>query len=162
MPINQPTNGEVRVRIAVSGVNPADVQARSCDGHAQKVSEITPHLDGAGTADTVGEGVEETLVGHRVWLFMATAGRPTGTTAEYAVVPADRIAPLPNGASFDVGAALGVPALTAHRTLTVSEDGPRRLRPGALKDKIVLVAGGARRGRPATPRSNSPTGRAPP
>lgn len=138
-----PGTGEVRVRIAVSGVNPTDVQARSGDGHAQRRPEITPHLDGAGTVDAVGEGVDENLVGQRVWLFMAAAGRPTGTAAEYAVVPADRIAPLPNGTSFDVGAALGVPALTAHRTLTVSEDGPRRLRPGALKDKIVLVAGGA-------------------
>jgi NADPH2:quinone reductase len=50
---------------------------------------------------------------------------------------------LPEGTSFEVGASLGVPAMTAHRALTVSEDGPKRLNPGALTGKVVLVAGGA-------------------
>ncbi|MFB4262499.1 hypothetical protein [Nonomuraea sp. GTA35] len=63
---------------------------------------------------------------------MAAAGRPTGTAAEFTVVPAERAVPLPEEAGFDLGAALGVPALTAHRALTVADDGPRRLRPGAL------------------------------
>jgi NADPH2:quinone reductase len=45
--------------------------------------------------------------------------------------------------SFDVGASLGIPALTAHRCLTVSDSGPRRLAPGALAGQTVLVAGGA-------------------
>jgi NADPH:quinone reductase len=74
---------------------------------------------------------------------MAAAGRPTGTAAEFTVVPADHAAPLPDEAGFDVGASLGVPALTAHRALTVAEDGPRHLHPGALSGKIVLAAGGA-------------------
>lgn len=138
-----PGPGEVRVRVAVSGVNPTDVQARSGIGHAKNFPEITPHHDGAGTIDAVGDGVDPRRVGQRVWLFMAAAGRPTGTAAEFTVVPADRAVPLPDGAGFDVGAAIGVPALTAHRALTVAEDGPRRLRPGALEDKVVLAAGGA-------------------
>jgi NADPH2:quinone reductase len=50
---------------------------------------------------------------------------------------------LPDEASFDIGANLGVPAMTAHRALTVSEDGPARLYPGALTGRVVLVAGGA-------------------
>ncbi|SFJ75839.1 NADPH2:quinone reductase [Amycolatopsis sacchari] len=138
-----PGAGEVRVRVAVSGVNPTDVQARAGMGHAKNFPEITPHHDGAGTIDAVGEGVDPGRVGQRVWLFMAAAGRPAGTAAEYTVVPAERAVPLPDDAGFDVGAALGVPALTAHRALTVAEDGPRRLAPGALKDKVVLAAGGA-------------------
>ena len=93
--------------------------------------------------DAVGAGVDPGRAGERVWLFMATAGRPTGTAAEYTVVPAERAVPLPEGASFDLGASLGVPALTAHRALTVAEDGPRRLRPGALDGRVVLAAGGA-------------------
>jgi NADPH:quinone reductase len=50
---------------------------------------------------------------------------------------------LPDVGSFDLGASLGVPFLTAHRCLTVSEDGPARLGPGTLEGRTVLVAGGA-------------------
>ncbi|WP_033221886.1 NADPH:quinone reductase [Kitasatospora phosalacinea] len=139
----EPGPGEVRVRVAVSGVNPTDWQARSGAGHPRGFPETTPHHDGAGTVDAVGEGVERSRIGQRVWLFMAAAGRPTGTAAEFTVVPAEQAVPLPDGVGFDVGAALGVPALTAHRALTVAEDGPGRLRPGALDGKVVLAAGGA-------------------
>lgn len=138
-----PGPGEVRVRVAVSGVNPTDWKTRSGATNPKRFPEVTPHLDGAGVIDAVGEGVDRSRVGQRVWVFMATAGRPTGTAAEFTVVPADRAVPLPDEAGFDVGASLGVPALTAHRALTVAEDGPRRLRPGALDGKVVLAAGGA-------------------
>jgi NADPH2:quinone reductase len=138
-----PGPGEVRVRVAVSGVNPTDWKTRSGATNPKQFPEVTPHLDGAGVIDAVGEGVDQGRVGQRVWLFMATAGRPTGTAAEFTVVPAGRAVPLPDGAGFDLGASLGVPALTAHRALTVAEDGPRRLGPGALDGKVVLAAGGA-------------------
>ena len=138
-----PGPGEVRVRIAVSGVNPTDWQSRSGLAHPKQFPEITPHHDGAGEIDAVGEGVDGDRVGQRVWLFMAAAGRPTGTAAQYTVVPADRAVPLPEQADFDLGACLGVPALTAHRALTVSEDAPNRLAPGALDGRVVLAAGGA-------------------
>ncbi|MER6815448.1 NADPH:quinone reductase [Spirillospora sp. NPDC000708] len=136
-----PGPGEVRVRIAVSGVNPADLQARS--GGPLGFPEVTPHLDGAGVIDAVGDGVDPDRAGQRVWLFLAAAGRPTGTAAEFTVVPAEQAVPLPDEAGFEAGASLGVPALTAHRALTVAEDGPRRLRPGALDGRVVLAAGGA-------------------
>lgn len=138
-----PGPGEVRVRVAVSGVNPADRQARTGATGPMMFPEMTPHLDGAGVIDAVGDGGDQSRIGQRVWLFMAAAGRPTGTAAEFTVVPAEQAVPLPDGAGFDVGAALGVPALTAHRALTVAEDGPRRLRPGALDGRVVLAAGGA-------------------
>ncbi|WP_199516771.1 NADPH:quinone reductase [Nucisporomicrobium flavum] len=138
-----PGPGEVRVRVAVSGVNPTDWQARSGVAHRKQFPEVTPHLDGAGVIDAVGAGVDPARTGERVWLLLAAAGRPTGTAAEFTVVPADQAVPLPGEASFDVGASLGVPALTAHRALTVAEDGPRRLHPGALDGKVVLAAGGA-------------------
>ncbi|WP_460061105.1 NADPH:quinone reductase [Streptomyces sp. YKOK-I1] len=137
-----PGPGEVRVRVAVSGVNPTDWKARS-QPLPPGFAEVTPHLDGAGTIDAVGEGVDRSRVGQRVWVFLAAAGRPTGTAAEFTVVPAELAVTLPDQAGFDVGAALGVPALTAHRALTVAEDGPRRLRPGALDGRVVLAAGGA-------------------
>ncbi|MCP1501600.1 NADPH2:quinone reductase [Curtobacterium herbarum] len=144
-PVPEPGHGEVRVRVVVSGVNPTDWKARQGGtyGDGLPFPEITPNQDGAGIVDAVGPGVEGLSVGDHVWLFMAAASRPTGTAQEYTVVPATRVAPLPEGVSFDVGASLGVPAMTAHRALTVHEDGPARLSPGALTGRVVLVAGGA-------------------
>jgi NADPH2:quinone reductase len=144
-PVPEPGAGEVRVRVVVSGVNPTDWKARQGGtyGDGLPFPEITPNQDGAGVVDAVGDGVEGLSVGDRVWLFMAAASRPTGTAQEFTVVPAARVVPLPEGVSFDVGASLGVPAITAHRALTVHEDGPTRLSPGSLSGKTVLVAGGA-------------------
>jgi NADPH:quinone reductase len=140
-----PGQGEVRVRIAVSGVNPTDWKSRRGSGAGQSLPypEVTPHHDGAGVVDAVGDGVDDLAVGDRVWVYLAGHGRPTGTAQEYANLPAERVVRLPDGIGFDVGASLGVPALTAHRALTVAEDGPRRLEPGTLEGKFVLVAGGA-------------------
>ncbi|MCX4426321.1 hypothetical protein [Streptomyces mirabilis] len=70
---------------------------------------------------------------------MAAAGRPTGTAAEFTVLPAERAVPPPDKAGFDVDAALGVPA---HRALMVAEDEPRHRPPGALDGRVVLAAGG--------------------
>ena len=141
----EPGQGEVRVRIVVSGVNPTDWKSRlgSGAGAALPFPEVTPNQDGAGVIDALGEGVDDLAVGDRVWVYLAGHQRPTGTAQEYTNLPADRIVRLPEGTSFDIGASLGVPAMTAHRALTVSEDGPERLHPGALADKVVLVAGGA-------------------
>jgi NADPH:quinone reductase len=141
----EPAPGEVRVRVVVSGVNPTDWKSRrgSGDGAAPPFPEVTPNQDGAGVVDAVGEGVADLAVGDRVWMYLAGHLRPTGTAQQYTNLPASRVVRLPDGTSFDVGASLGVPAMTAHRALTVSEDGPARLQPGALAGKVVLVAGGA-------------------
>jgi NADPH2:quinone reductase len=82
-------------------------------------------------------------VGQRVWLTLAQHQRPFGTAAEFTTVPADLVFPLPDDCSFDLGAAMGVPAITAHRALTSIQSGPTRLRPGAMAGTTVLVAGGA-------------------
>ncbi|HSU35242.1 MAG TPA: NADPH:quinone reductase [Propionibacteriaceae bacterium] len=144
-PVTDPAPGEVRVRIAVSGVNPTDWKSRlgAGDGAAPPFPEVTPNQDGAGVVDAVGEGVTDLTVGDRVWIYLAGHQRPTGTAQEHTNLPAARVVRLPDEASFDVGANLGVPAMTAHRALTVSEDGPTRLHPDALTGKVVLVAGGA-------------------
>ncbi|OII35157.1 NADPH:quinone reductase [Curtobacterium sp. MMLR14_010] len=143
--VQEPGPGEVRVRVVVSGVNPTDWKARAGGtyGDGLPFPEITPNQDGAGVVDAVGPGVDELAVGDRVWLYMAAASRPTGTAQESTVVPASRAVRLPDGVSFDVGASLGVPAMTAHRALTTHEQGPARLDPGALEGRTVLVAGGA-------------------
>jgi NADPH:quinone reductase len=126
--------GEVRVKVEVSGVNPTDWKSRS-GATARPIGEFQiPHQDGAGVIDAVGAGVDPGRVGQRVWVWLAAAGQPWGTAAEYCVVPADQAVPLPDGISMELGASLGVPAMTAHRCLFA--DGP-------VADKYVLVAGGA-------------------
>ena len=143
--VTPPGPGEVRVRVVVSGVNPTDWKSRRGSGSGESLpfAEVTPDQDGAGVIDAVGDGVTDLAVGDRVWVYLAGHGRPTGTAQEYTNLPAERVVRLPEGIGFDVGASLGVPAMTAHRALTVAEDGPRRLQPGALDGKVVLVAGGA-------------------
>lgn len=144
--IRDPGPGEVRVRVVVSAVNPTDWKSRrgAKPGAPLPFRDVVPNQDGAGTVDAVGPGTSGFHIGDRVWLALAAYQRADGGTAqEYTVLPVERVFALPGNAGFDVGASLGVPAITAHRALTVAEDGPRRLHPGALQDKVVLVAGGA-------------------
>ncbi|GIF03428.1 NADPH:quinone reductase [Actinoplanes siamensis] len=136
--VPEPGDGEIRVRVVRSGVNPTDWKRRSA-GSAGSV----PNMDGAGIVDAVGPGVLSHHVGDRVWVMLAAHTGPFGTAADFSIVPAGHAFPLPEPMSYDAGAALGVPAVTAHRALTVSEVGPRRLSPGALEGRTVLVAGGA-------------------
>jgi NADPH:quinone reductase len=140
----EPGTGEVRVRIRVSGVNPTDWKSRRGAGPGQSTPfpQVVPNQDGAGVVDSVGPGTT-LVIGQRVWLWEAAWKRADGTAQEYVVLPERQAVPLPDDASFDLGASLGIPALTAHRTLTVSEGGPVRLSPGAMTDRVVLVAGGA-------------------
>jgi NADPH2:quinone reductase len=143
-PIAEPGPGEVRVRIQRSGVNPTDWKSRRGDGAGQPIDPPqTPNHDGSGVVDALGPGVDANLADRRVWVWEAAYQRPEGTAQEYAIVPAGRVVPLPDTASFDLGASLGVPFLTARRCLTVTEDGPTRLGPGTLRGRTVLVAGGA-------------------
>lgn len=142
--IAEPGPGELRVRVVVSGVNPTDWKARRGSGTAAATAESVPNQDGAGVVDAVGEGVAGFAVGDRVWLAISGWKRPaSGTAQEFTITLAERAFPLPDEVSFDAGANLGVPAVTAHRALTVSEDVPARLHPGALDGTTVLVAGGA-------------------
>jgi len=130
----EPGPGEVRVRLRVSGVNPTDWKIRA-GATPRALDEFQiPHHDGAGEIDAVGGGVDPGRVGQRVWVWLAASGRRWGTAAQWTVVPEHQAVPLPDSASLELGASLGVPALTAHRCLFA--DGP-------LADQTVLVAGGA-------------------
>jgi len=133
LPDPEPGPGEVRVRLAVSGVNPSDWKARS--GVRPMAGPIVvPHSDGAGVVDRVGPGVSARREGERVWVLNGQWGRPLGTAAEYVVLPEDLVAPLPDVCSFEEGACFGIPALTAWRAVTVD---------GSVEGRTVLVTGGA-------------------
>jgi NADPH2:quinone reductase len=136
IPTPEPGAGEVRVRIAASGVNPSDVKRRNAapPGSPAEFPVVIPHSDGAGTIDAVGAGVDAARVGQRVWLWNAQYGRANGTAAQYCVLPAAQAVPLPDGVDFAAGACFGVPALTAYQAIAI--DGPQR-------GRTLLVQGGA-------------------
>ena len=136
-----PGPGEVLVRLVRAGVNPTDWKFRA-GMMAKQFDEVAPGQDGAGVVEAVGEGVDDVTVGERVWLVLAQHGRAYGSAAELTVQPVSHVAHLPAEASFELGAALGVPAVTAHRALTSGES-VTRLEPDALLGQVVLVAGGA-------------------
>jgi NADPH2:quinone reductase len=130
----EPGPGEVLVRVHASGVNPTDYKTRSGATPRPIDGFQIPHQDGAGVIEAVGAGVDPARAGERVWVWFAAFGRRWGTAAEWTVVPSRQAVALPDGASFELGASLGVPAMTAHRCLFA--DGP-------VSGKTVLVAGGA-------------------
>jgi NADPH2:quinone reductase len=134
LPRPEPGPGEVRVRVSLSGVNPTDWKSRSGTTPRPVDRLQVPHHDGSGVIDAVGPGVDENRVGQRVWVWMAAAGSPWGTAAEWTVVSSAQAVTLPESASLELGASLGVPALTAHRCLFAD---------GSLAGRTVLVAGGA-------------------
>jgi NADPH2:quinone reductase len=140
-PVPEPGPGEVRVRVAFSGVNPTDWKSRT--NNQPRPDGQIPNQDGSGTVDAVGQGVDPVLVGERVWIWEAAWQRAYGTAAEYTVVPARQTVLLGAEATSELGAALGIPFLTAHRCLTVAESLPDRLGPGTLDGRTVLVQGGA-------------------
>lgn len=135
LPDPEPGPGEVLVRVAAAGINPADVKRRSgTGGRAMRHPRVIPGDDGAGVIDRVGPRVPANRVGQRVWVHSANHGQPFGTSAELVVVPSTQAIELPGATSVEAGACLGVPALTAHRC--VFADGP-------VDGQTVLVTGGA-------------------
>ncbi len=143
-PLREPGPGEVRVRVHVSGVNPTDWKSRqgASFSTAADAGQV-PNQDGAGVIDAVGPDVDPARVGQRVWLWEAAWQRSDGTAQELVCLPARQAVALPDDASFDLGASLGIPALTAHACLTAHEDVPAQLAPAAMAGRNVLVTGGA-------------------
>jgi NADPH:quinone reductase-like Zn-dependent oxidoreductase len=136
-PRPEPQAGEVLVRLRTSAVNPSDVKKRA--GSSPTLLDdglVIPNSDGAGVIEAVGSGVAAARIGERVWIYQAQHGRRFGTAAQYVAIDAARAAPLPETAGFEVGACLGIPAMTAHRC--VFADGP-------VDEQTILVTGGAGR-----------------
>lgn len=137
LPTPDPAAGEVLVRLATSGVNPSDLRAR--EGGRPGVTKppfpiIIPHSDGAGVIEAVGEGVDPARIGERVWIWNGQWRRAFGTAAEYIALPAGQAVPLPDATSFEQGATLGIPGLTAAHAVMAGGD---------VAGKSVLVSGGA-------------------
>jgi NADPH2:quinone reductase len=134
VPTPSPGAGEVLVRLVCAGVNPTDWKSRAGATGDLAFDFQVPGQDGAGVIEAVGAGVDGSRAGERVWVYFAAWRRQWGTAAQYCVVPAEQAVPLPADASFELGASLGIPALTAYHCLRA--DGP-------IAGHDVLVAGGA-------------------
>ena len=135
LPTPTPGPGEVRVRIRWSGVNPSDVKTRSGFRTSElPFARITPHSDGMGVIDAVGDGVDAARIGRRVWVWNAAWGRPFGTAAEFVCLPHRQAVDLPDAVEDEAGACLGIPALTAMHAVLMD---------GGVAGKTVLVPGGA-------------------
>src|SRR6266436_1510352 len=130
----QPGRGEVRVRLAVSGVNPSDVKSRA--GLTRKIAfpRVIPHSDGAGEIEQVGEGVSPSRVGERVWVWNGQWRRPFGTAAASIVLPSEQAVPLPANIGMEAAACLGIPAYTAYQAVLLT---------GIADGSTVLIAAGA-------------------
>jgi NADPH:quinone reductase len=130
----RPGPGEVRVKLATSGVNPSDVKSRA--GLTRKIAfpRVIPHSDGAGTIDMVGDGVPASRMGERVWTWNAQWKRAFGTCAEHVVLPSALAVRLPDHVGFAEGACLGIPAMTAFHAVAVAE---------AWAGSTLLISGGA-------------------
>lgn len=133
----EPERGEVRVRLYASAVNPSDVKKRAGLQPAPiDEGPVIPHSDGAGVIDAVGPGVPKSRVGERVWVYQAQYQRRFGTAAEYVTLPVARVVHLPENADFNVGACMGIPAMTAHRCVFAD---------GSVSGKTLLITGAAGR-----------------
>ena len=134
-PLPEPGPGEVRVRLKASGVNPADTYRRRGEGYAMEAPLVIPNSDGAGIIDKAGAGIDAKRIGERVWIYNGQRGRPLGTAAEAIALDADLVTRLPDDVSFEAGACLGIPCMTAHRCVfsegeaTAAESGHLRARP---------------------------------
>ncbi len=129
-----PAPGEVLVRVAVSAVHPSDVKTRAGARGPMAFPSVIPHSDGAGRIVAVGDGVDAARVGARVWLWNCAWKRAHGSASEYVALPSAQAVDLPDGASFVLGATLGIPAITAHRCLFSDGD---------IGGQVVIVTGGA-------------------
>jgi NADPH:quinone reductase len=130
----KPGPGEVRVKLKTSGVNPSDVKTRAGLTRKMAFPRVVPHSDGAGVIDMTGLGVADKRIGERVWIWNGQWKRPMGTAAEFIVLPEAQAVHLPSQTSFEAGACLGIPALTAWHAVELA---------GPVSGKTLLISGGA-------------------
>ena len=128
----EPVGNEVRVKVAFSGVNPSDVKTRARAG--MDFTEVIPHSDGAGIVDAIGPQAPRELLNRRVWIYNGQWQRPNGTAAGFVCLPADQVVPLPDAVTFEVGASVGIPLMTAYHAVQAC---------GSLVGRTVLVPGAA-------------------
>lgn len=113
VPVPQPGQRQVLIRVLACGVNPVETYIRSGSYARKPALPYTPGSDVAGVVEAVGEGVVALKAGDRVF----TTATESGGYAEYAVAADDSVHKLPDALDFPQGAAIGIPYFTAYRAL---------------------------------------------
>lgn len=134
LPTPEPQAGEVLIGMRFSGVNPSDCKRRQGIRDRPGYPLIIPHNDGAGVIVKAGPGIDPGRIGKRVWIWSGQRRRALGTAAEYIAIASANAVDLPDNVTFEQGACLGVPAMTAYQSLFADGD---------VKGLRVLVTGGA-------------------
>jgi len=107
VPLPEPGEGEVRVRVEAAGVNFIDIYHRK--GLYPVSLPFIPGVEAAGTVEATGPGVTDFQVGDRVAYAMQL-----GAYAEYALVPAAKLVAIPEGVDVATAAAVMLQGMTAH------------------------------------------------
>lgn len=131
LPVPEPAEGHVLVKVARCGVNYADTHARENTYLAEQQLPLIPGAEVSGTVEALGPGAEGLEVGQRIASLTMNGGY-----AEYTTVPAMMAVPLPDDVDDDTGAALLLQGMTAHQILTFCG----RMEPG--ESVVVHAAGG--------------------
>lgn len=143
MPVPEPEDGEVLIRVCYAGVNPSDSKARS--GQSARAGyrvrgvdfPFVTGMDAAGVVERTGSNVNGFRQGDRVITWSAADGKTWGSYAEFMRVPAKNVSPMPRSLNFVEAAAVPVASLTAFQALFDAEKG------GMIPGQRVLIHGAA-------------------
>jgi len=111
LPVGEPGPGQIRIRHHACGLNYIDVYQRT--GLYANPLPLTLGMEAAGVVEAVGEGVTHLKSGDRA----AYASNPPGGYSEVRVMPATQVCKLPDGITFETGAAMMLKGLTAQYLL---------------------------------------------
>ena len=134
--LQKPQSREVIVKLRYSGVNPSDAKARAGNRPGvvrPEYSLVIPHSDGSGVIEDVGSELDKSLIGKRVWVRNGQWKRPFGTAAEYITIALENLVEMPSEMTFQDGATMGIPGLTAAHGIFGS---------GEVIGKTLLISGG--------------------
>ena len=134
--LQKPKSREVIVKLRYSGVNPSDAKARAGNRPGvvrPEYSLVIPHSDGSGVIEGVGSELDKSLIGKRVWVRNGQWKRPFGTAAEYITIALENLVEMPSEMTFQDGATIGIPGLTAAHGIFGS---------GEVIGKTLIISGG--------------------
>jgi NADPH:quinone reductase-like Zn-dependent oxidoreductase len=131
--VRPPLAGEVRINVKAAAVNPTDLLLRE-RGYGEQTSLIVPGVDAAGIIESVGPGVSRLHVGQKVMAVVMPQRPEGGAQAEYIVVAAASVVPIPEGVSIAEASTLPMNGLTALRALELAALG---------QGQVLGVSGGA-------------------
>jgi len=117
IPVPEPGDGQVLVRIRAAGVNPVDTKLRSRGLFFDNALPAVLGCDGAGVVEAVGSGVTALQTGDEVWFCNGGLGREQGNYAEYTVVDEQVARRKPASLSFEQAAAAPLVLITAWEAL---------------------------------------------